>query len=428
MKKIKNNILYKNIMILLITGALSKIIGMISKIMYTRISGIEVIGLFTLISPCFMLFINLSMFSFPISISKICAEDKYKNEDLLKNAYFLSIIINIFLSIIILLTANKIVSLLHNNSLKICVISIILIIPFISINSIQRGFLNGKEDMLMPSITNIIEEIIKIILIIIVLPIAIKYNNIIAVTTLILFNVVTELCTVIILNKKIKNKYVNKNGKIKKYILKDMFKISYQTTSVRLISLIGFFLEPIILTNLLTKQGLDINYITKEYGIINSYILPLLSMPTFFIIAISQALLPNVTKLYANKNNKEFINKIVKLSILSLIIGIISITVILIFPDLFLRLIYNINYGKHYLYLIGPFFLILYIQPVLQVVMQASNKTKKMMYVSIISVSIKYMSLYLFCKNGFGINSLIYSIMIGISLNTFLLGYFVTKK
>ena len=428
MKKIKNNILYKNIMILLITGALSKIIGMISKIMYTRISGIEVIGLFTLISPCFMLFINLSMFSFPISISKICAEDKYKNEDLLKNSYFLSIIINIFLSIIILLTANKIVSLLHNNSLKICVISIILIIPFISINSIQRGFLNGKEDMLMPSITNIIEEIIKIILIIIVLPIAIKYNNIIAVTTLILFNVVTELCTVIILNKKIKNKYVNKNGKIKKYILKDMFKISYQTTSVRLISLIGFFLEPIILTNLLTKQGLDINYITKEYGIINSYILPLLSMPTFFIIAISQALLPNVTKLYANKNNKEFINKIVKLSILSLIIGIISITVILIFPDLFLRLIYNINYGKHYLYLIGPFFLILYIQPVLQVVMQASNKTKKMMYVSIISVSIKYMSLYLFCKNGFGINSLIYSIMIGISLNTFLLGYFVTKK
>lgn len=428
MKKIKNNILYKNIMILLITGALSKIIGMISKIMYTRISGIEVIGLFTLISPCFMLFINLSMFSFPISISKICAEDKYKNEDLLKNAYFLSIIINIFLSLIILLTANKIVSLLHNNSLKICVISIILIIPFISINSIQRGFLNGKEDMLMPSITNIIEEIIKIILIIIVLPIAIKYNNIIAVTTLILFNVVTELCTVIILNKKIKNKYVNKNGKIKKYILKDIFKISYQTTSVRLISLIGFFLEPIILTNLLTKQGLDINYITKEYGIINSYILPLLSMPTFFIIAISQALLPNVTKLYAKKNNKEFINKIIKLSILSLIIGIISITVILIFPDLFLRLIYNINYGKHYLYLIGPFFLILYIQPVLQVVMQASNKTKKMMYVSIISVSIKYMSLYLFCKNGFGINSLIYSIMIGISLNTFLLGYFVTKK
>ena len=87
-------------MILLISGALTKIIGMISKIVYTRISGLKIISLYTLISPCFMLFISLSMFSFPISVSKVCAENKYKDSDLLKNSYFLSIIINIILTII----------------------------------------------------------------------------------------------------------------------------------------------------------------------------------------------------------------------------------------------------------------------------------------------------------------------------------------
>ena len=47
------------------------------------------------------------------------------------------------------------------------IISIIYIIPFVTISSIQRGFLHGKEDMLGASITNVTEEIIKITLIII---------------------------------------------------------------------------------------------------------------------------------------------------------------------------------------------------------------------------------------------------------------------
>ena len=45
MNKLKNNLLIKNIFILLVSGVLTKIFGMISKILYTRIAGIKIISL-----------------------------------------------------------------------------------------------------------------------------------------------------------------------------------------------------------------------------------------------------------------------------------------------------------------------------------------------------------------------------------------------
>ena len=77
-----NNILIKNIVILLTTGAVTKILGMIGKIIYTRTAGIDVVSLYALITPTLMLIISITQFSFPITISKLSAEEKYNNEDL----------------------------------------------------------------------------------------------------------------------------------------------------------------------------------------------------------------------------------------------------------------------------------------------------------------------------------------------------------
>ena len=163
-----------------------------------------------------------------------------------------------------------------------------------------------------------------------------------------------------------------------KYIIKEMLSISIPTTSVRLIASVGFFLEPIILTNTLLSTGYSPNYITMEYGIINSYIVPLLSIPSFFSISIASALLPNITKAYANKKYDEFNRKLLKLMFLSMLVGAICLIFILIFPNEILKLVYNVNFGINYIYLIGPFFLILYMQPTLSVAIQAMGKTNKL--------------------------------------------------
>ena len=429
MIKFKNNLLIKNIIILLVSGALAKILGMLGKIIYTRIAGVNVVGLYTMITPTFMLIISICQFSFPISISKISAEEKYDNKSLLKSAYFVGFIISIILIIILLSTSNLIAISLHNKLLSPAILSISAIIPFVMISSVQRGFLHGKEDMLPASITNVTEEIIKIILILFLLPIAISKGDITSVIFLILFNVITETSNILFMKKSISKKYIsNKKGKVNKKIIKEILSISIPTTSVRLIASIGFFLEPIILTNTLLSSGYSPNYITMEYGIINSYIVPLLSIPSFFSISIASALLPNITKAYANKKYDEFNRKLLKLMFLSMLVGAVCLTIILIFPNEILKLVYNVNFGINYIYLIGPFFLILYMQPTLSVALQAMDKTNKLFLTSTISVIIKYSTLYFLGKIGFGMNALIFAMIAGIVTTTSLVLIIVLKE
>lgn len=429
MIKFKNNLLIKNIIILLVSGALAKVLGMLGKIIYTRIAGVNVVGLYTMITPTFMLIISICQFSFPISISKISAEEKYDNKSLLKSAYFVGFIISIILIIILILTSNLIALSLHNKLLAPAILSISAIIPFVMISSVQRGFLHGKEDMLPASITNVTEEIIKIILILFLLPIAISKGDITSVIFLILFNVITESSNILFMQKVISKKYIsNKKGKVNKKIIKEILSISIPTTSVRLIASIGFFLEPIILTNTLLSSGYSPNYITMEYGIINSYIVPLLSIPSFFSISIASALLPNITKAYANKKYDEFNRKLLKLMFLSMLVGAVCLTVILIFPNEILKLVYNVNFGINYIYLIGPFFLILYMQPTLSVALQAMDKTNKLFLTSTISVIIKYSTLYVLGKIGFGMNALIFAMIAGIVTTTSLVLIIVLKE
>lgn len=404
-------------------------LGMLGKIIYTRIAGVNVVGLYTMITPTFMLIISICQFSFPISISKISAEEKYDNKSLLKSAYFVGFIISIILIIILILTSNLIAISLHNKLLAPAILSISVIIPFVMISSIQRGFLHGKEDMLPASITNVTEEIIKIILILFLLPIAISKGDITSVIFLILFNVITETSNILFMQKVISKKYIsNKKGKVNKKIIKEILSISIPTTSVRLIASIGFFLEPIILTNTLLSSGYSPNYITMEYGIINSYIVPLLSIPSFFSISIASALLPNITKAYANKKYDEFNRKLLKLMFLSMLVGAACLTVILIFPNEILKLVYNVNFGINYIYLIGPFFLILYMQPTLSVALQAMDKTNKLFLTSTISVIIKYSALYVLGKIGFGMNALIFAMIAGIVTTTSLVLIIVLKE
>lgn len=427
MTKFKNNILIKNIIILLLSGGISKVIGMIGKVIYTRTAGINVVGLYTMLTPTFMLIITITQFSFPISISKISAEGKYDNNALLKTAYKLGLAIDLILIIIVILSSNLIASFIHNNALAPAIRSICVIIPFVTISSVQRGFLHGKEDMFLPAITNITEEIIKIILIVVLLPYAIAASNVTAVIFIILFNVFMELSTILILNQRVK-KYIKKVSSHNKKILKDIIDISLPTTLIRLISSFGFFLEPIILTNTLLSVGYSSNYITLEYGIINSYIVPLLSFPSFFSLAIASALLPNVTKLYAGKKYKAFNNKLLKLMIISMLVGTFCLAFILIFPSKLLKLIYNVNLGVNYIYLLGPFFIILYMQPTLSIALQAMGKTNKLFVTSVVSLILKYSLLFIFCKLGYGMNSLIYSIIIGIVTTTLLVFIIVVKN
>ena len=413
----------KSTIILIIGGGITKILGMVIRICMTRLAGLEGISLYMLVNPTFSLFMTMSQFSLPNSVAKVVAEDKYNNKKLVLGAIPLTLVLNVMLIIIIILAAPFITTyLLKDPRCYLPILAIALVLPFDAISSVIRGYFFGKQKMLPHVLSNILEQIVRLILILWITPSLMKTSVTNAVTWFIMVNVFSESLSITILYfflpKKIK---IEKEDFIpQKEEVKDLLQISIPTTTGRLISSLSYFLEPIILTLCLIKAGYKNEFITTEYGVITGYALPMLALPNFFTGAISSALLPVLTKEYARKNKKELKKKLQLGIFFSLLIGI-PVTILLVtIPTLFLKLIYHTSHGANYLRILAPIFLLSYIEAPLGTLLQATNRASKLMVYNLCGVILKTMTLFLTCFLKIGLYPLVIALSANILLTTLL--------
>ena len=155
----------KSTLILIIGGAITKALGMLIKIVMTRIVGIDGISLYMLIFPTFSLFMTISQLGFPIAISKLVAEDTHNNKKIVFSTIPFSLLFNLILMLIIIFMAPY----LANNLLKepralYPILAIAIVLPFDSLSSILRGYFFGKEKMFPHIISLVTEQIVRLIL------------------------------------------------------------------------------------------------------------------------------------------------------------------------------------------------------------------------------------------------------------------------
>ena len=89
----------KSTLILIVGGFITKILGMVIKIIMTRLVGTEGIGIYMILSPTFMLLIALAQLGLPIAISKLVSEDKRNNKVLVASAFPITIVVNVLIII-----------------------------------------------------------------------------------------------------------------------------------------------------------------------------------------------------------------------------------------------------------------------------------------------------------------------------------------
>lgn len=426
----KNNFI-KSTIILVIGGFITKILGMFIKIVLTRTISTEGIGIYSLILPTFNLFITLCSLGLPIAISKLISEKrKISNKEIVLTPIPFILLFNLFLIILLFIIAPFLSNnLLNNNITYYPLIAIGFTLPFISISSIIKGYFFGVERMLPTTVSNIIEQLARLFLTVTFISRLMDYSLKAAITGVVLINILSEGISIIVLLLFLPNKknILVKDFTYDKAIFKDLLNISIPTTGSRLIGSITYFLEPIILTYTLTKVGYSNNFITNNYGIINGYVYPLLLLPSFFTMAISNALLPVVSNSYANKNYNYTKYKIKQAITISLIIGVPCTLFFMTMPEYALRLIYNTNEGLAYIKIIAPIFLIFYIQGPLTASMQAMGYAKEAMMGTLLGSIIKTITLFVLSLLKIGIWGLIISSIVNIVFITMHHYYYVFK-
>ena len=386
--------------ILIIGGALTKVFGIFIKIIMTRIVGSEGISLYMLIFPTFSLFMTLSQLGFPIAISKLIAEDNHNNKNIIFSIIPFSLMLNILLILVIFIIAPTLsTKLLKDLRSYYPILAIALVLPFDSLSSILRGYFFGKQKMLPHVISNVFEQIVRLILIILLVPRALEKSLVFAVSLLVGVNIISELASSLILllffprNAKITSSDIRPNV----YNVKEVLRIALPTTMARLVGSIGYFFEPILITTAGVISGIGSNILINDYGIVEGYVMPLLLLPGFFSNAISSALLPVVTKAYYD-NKVDYVKKKLKQAVFySLLIGVPVTIILFIFPEFFLKLIYNTSYGVTYLRVVAPFFLIYYVQAPLASVLQSINLSKYIMLDNLVSIIIKSIIIFSCC-------------------------------
>lgn len=413
---------FKSTFILLVGGVITKILGIITRIVLSRTISSDVLGLYMMIIPSFMLLLCLSQFGMPIALSKLVAENNKNNKVLFSSILITTLLVNVLLIFCVIIFAPIIASnLLHNSDLKIGLIAMGLVIPFTSISSICRSYFFGKENMLPHIISNFFEDISRIVIYLIFLPKISNLSNTYIILFLIITNIICEIISIFILLLFMPRNFSLKNIEFKPNIqyIKDSLSIGIPNTTGRLFGSIGHFFEPIVLSTTLISLGYSVTYITKEYGIISGYVMPVLLIPSFFTMAISQAILPVITKSYAKKDLYS-VSKYLKLAIfLSFTIGSICMMFTYIFSKDIFNILYKNNLGINYLKVLAPFCILQYIQAPLSSFFDATNNSKIVMYGSIIGVLFRIVVLYFIKYFNIGIWGLVISIIVNIIIITF---------
>ena len=301
------------------------------------------------------------------------------------------------------------------------ILAISLVLPFDSLSSILRGFFFGKERMTPHVISHISEQIVRLSFMLFILPTILPKGIVFTTTSLILINVLSEFISSVVLifflPKKFKIEKIDLKPNIESG--KDVLYTALPTTATRIIGTISYFFEPIILTYVLNLNGYTTNYITTQYGIINGFVMPILLLPGFFTNAISNALLPIISREYAKKNYSYIKRKLKQAILFSLLIGIPSTLIIYLFPEFFLNILYKTTHGALYIKHIAFFFIIYYIEAPLSAFLQATNKATDVMYDNLIGIIFKTVSLFLLCYiKEIGLYGLLISMGINIFITT----------
>ena len=411
----KKSNFFKITLMLVIGGFVTKILGMIIKIITTRYIGSLGMGIYMLIMPTFSLLIAISGLGFPVAISKLVAEEKYNNKNLVLGVIPISLIID-FIILFLLVFFGKFISinLLHEERTYYGILAIGFVLPFVSISSILRSYFFGKTYMVPHVVSNILEDIIRLILIILFVPKLIKINLEYTVAFLFLISIVSELSSIIIflICSPSKISFKKSDFILKRKDLSHILIISLPTTGSRLIGNIGYFFEPIILTFVLSKFYSN-EFIVTEYGILNGYTMPLLLLPSFFTMAISQALIPVISNAWSNDNKKGVKRKIKQAIFYSLLIGIPATLIFMFIPEVPLKLIYDTTDGINYIKVLAPICLFHYIQAPLTASLQAMDMAGVAMRGTLIGMIIRTIALFVlsFMKIG------LWGLVIATSLN-----------
>lgn len=313
------NQLVQGTIILVCSSVLLRCLGFIYQMLVVQFTGTESLGILNMTMPFYMLLVVLATMGMPVAITKLTAEYTSRQEkqcitQVMHSAFLLVFVLSIVCLWIACFLMPKLFSFLQTElRVQQCFLVFIpgiIIVPFCSV---MRGYFQGMQQMIYPSIGQIVEQLIRVVCGI-VLIVWISPKDVLSLSmSLACAAMLGELggCILLFLfywhsRKKAKNGLVK--AKIKKETIKVWFKpllsLGVPVTGTKLTSTIDMAIEASIVPACLIAVGYNASQAASVYGQFSGVAVSLLTIPTVLTNALGTALIPAIASAASKKQHQ----------------------------------------------------------------------------------------------------------------------------
>lgn len=297
--------LFRAAMLVTIFSVITRALGFLMKIILSRSLTPSLLGEYQLAMSIFSVMLTLISSGLPLITSRKVAY--YSNEDTQK-AYkstsaglIISLIISILFSILLFIFEDVLCEMFASETIGAMVVSLAPALIFSSVYSILRGALWGQKRFFMISFTELFEQLIRIIFLIILFAIPISnFDAGTKATFSLSIACIFSGILVFILYFKSGNKIVNPKGQILP-VIKESSSITLARTASSIVQMLIAFIIPLRLTTF----GYTEEQAMAEFGIVTGMALPLITIPGTFISSIAVALVPEISAQTTNIDNDD---------------------------------------------------------------------------------------------------------------------------
>jgi len=327
----------KSAAILSIAGFIVKILGAVYRIPLTNLIGTEGIGYYQPAYNIYNLLLVVSLSGFPTAIAKLVSEKRALNNfegayQIYKVSKWGLLIIGFVSSILVLIFAQQIMNTLGFPGSYYSMLALVPALFAVPLLSSYRGFFQGSQNMTPIAISQIIEQIFRVLTGLYFAYYLINYGleeaaagatfgaSVGGIAALVV------ILVIFIINKKhINNEIkISKNNKSEKTwdIVKSLLYIAIPITIGASIAPLMGLVDSYLVSSRLSFIGYTNVQIADMFGELSGTAQTLINFPLVFSTAVAMSLVPAITEAYTKKN-KIRLNKTCNAGVrISLIIGL----------------------------------------------------------------------------------------------------------
>lgn len=309
-----NNQFLKGTLILTISSIVVKVIGSLNWIILSRVLGGEGIGLYQMGFPMYLMAITVSSAGIPVAISIMTAEKlarkDYRGAKKIFNVSLrLLLISGLVFSTALYLGAGWLVdsNIIRDSRAYYSIVALSPAVFFVTFLSSFRGYLQGWQIMMPTAVSEIVEQLLRVITMLIFADLLMPYGLAYAAGGASMGAGVGAFCALLVLiwfyarlKKKLQREFAAQDDSIPEessgHIIKRLLKLALPVSLSSLMLPIGANLDLLIVPQRLEAAGFDVREATEFFGYLTGMAVPLVNLAAIFTAAMTTSLVPSISE------------------------------------------------------------------------------------------------------------------------------------